>query len=305
VGILAVTAVASCSSKGDPPAAQPGVAAGKVLELSGTVTATRGSAVRTLATGGEISADDVIDTSADGRVVILVSHNNARWDLGPNKHSKVSESIAWTAAKQDRPATAVIEESGTAGRHAEKTAATTDTTTAEPRQMIQDPGDGFQTKSTKAPEPSRAPAVPSAQPMPPADQKMEAPKDATKEATNDAREEATRSSGRPSDNAGADLEVGRRKADLDSESIDPVRELQREIREMFARDRVAMRACFDAAMPPVLVQIMITNGVYTITTVDRAATTESRACLAKIAKSLSSPMKIEKTVSIKYTLNKN
>ncbi len=39
VGILAVTAAAACSSKGDAPAAQPGVAAGKVVELTGTVTA--------------------------------------------------------------------------------------------------------------------------------------------------------------------------------------------------------------------------------------------------------------------------
>jgi len=142
--ILAVSAAAACGSKEDAPAATPGAPVGKVLEIDGTVTATRGTAVRTLTTGGEISTDDEIATAADGRVVILIAHNNARWDLGPNRTSRVNESLAWTAAKQAGPAAVVKEETSTAGRHAEKTAATTATTTSaeneRAKEEARDPG---------------------------------------------------------------------------------------------------------------------------------------------------------------------
>jgi len=138
VGILALSATAACGSKEDAPAAVPGAPAGKVVDLAGTVTATRGDQVRTLAPGGEVSADDVIGTSADGRVAIVLDHNNARWDLGPNRTVKVGESLAWTAAKQAGPAAVVKEETSTAGRHAEKTAATTTTTTDMKRDRNED-----------------------------------------------------------------------------------------------------------------------------------------------------------------------
>src|SRR3954469_15995055 len=93
LGVLAASAVAACGGGGSKaPEVQPGVTAGKVVEATGAVTATRGTAKRTLQAGAAISGDDVIETGADGRVTIMLAHNNAIWDLGPNKHGKVADS---------------------------------------------------------------------------------------------------------------------------------------------------------------------------------------------------------------------
>jgi len=347
VGILAVTAAAACSSKGEAPAAQPGVAAGKVLELTGTVTATRGTQVRTLAAGGEISSDDVIDTAAESRVVILVAHNNARWDLGPNKHGKVGESLAWTAAKQDRPAAAVIEESSTAGAHAEKTAATTGTTTAEPTKERAEPKPADKGAASRAPEPApiddlqtkgdnagpgaAAPAagLPSPPPPPPPPppraepqrrkaETASAPRPLAQAMQNEesktpapieVQEQLKKGSiaGAP-ENTIAPRDVGATRtggAGAGSGSaVDPVRQLQREIHGTFTKGRTAMRACFEPTAPNVMIQITVTKGIYTITTVDRAATDKARACLATIAKGLSSTTKLDKPVYITLTLVK-
>lgn len=131
LGILAVSATAACKDAGDAPTVQPGVAAGKVLDLEGTVTATRGGTTRTLAKGSEVSGDDEIATAADGAVTIVLAHNNARWDLNANKRGKVGDSDAWTMAKQTGPVASVDEVTTAAGRHAEKTASTTGTTSEQ------------------------------------------------------------------------------------------------------------------------------------------------------------------------------
>lgn len=338
VGILAVTAAAACSSKGELPAAQPGVAAGKVVELTGTVTATRGTQVRTLAAGGEISSDDVIDTAAESRVVILVAHNNARWDLGPNKHGKVDESLAWTAAKQERPATAVIEESSTAGAHAEKTAATTGTTTAEATKERAEPKSADKAAASPAaddmqvkggtPEPTaEAPTAPPPAPPPRAEpqrRKVEtssAPRPLAQPMTPPMRDENSKTpapievqeelkkdsiSRSPEKNV-APRDPGASKSGGGAGSgsvVDPVRQLQQEIRGTFTKDRITMRACFEPTAPNVMIKITVTKGVYAITTEDRAATDKARACLATIAKGLSSTTKLDKPVYIVLTLAK-
>ncbi len=339
VGILAVTAAAACSSKGDAPALQPGVSAGKVLELTGTVTATRGTEVRTLAAGGEISSDDVIDTAAGSRVVILVAHNNARWDLGPNKHGKVGESLAWTAAKQDRPVTAVIEESSTAGAHAEKTAATTGTTTAEaPRTaMAEQAAKPSSDKAAAAPAVVQGTAAPVTAATPPSIETTTPPspplrtepprRKATPHPTpattttppplRSVREEAAdQKATAPANITGAKLPVpdgsggagmtvpggeGGAKGSADA----PVREQIRQgIREQFAKGRVEMRACFEPTVANVLIRIAVTNGVYTIAIVDRAATPKARACLASIAKRLGTTTKHDEPVYVKLTLKR-
>ena len=71
VGLLAVTATSSCSDSGDTVKVAPGASAGNVIEASGEVAAVRGGVTRKLAVGGEVFADDVIDT-ANGSVLILV-----------------------------------------------------------------------------------------------------------------------------------------------------------------------------------------------------------------------------------------
>ena len=93
-------AIPACKGGGsDAPAVQDGVAVGKVVEVTRKVTATRGGQTRTLDARSEVSGDDVVETAADGRVTIVLAHNNATWALGPGKKSKVSESPAWALAK--------------------------------------------------------------------------------------------------------------------------------------------------------------------------------------------------------------
>lgn len=124
VGLLVISAASACGGGGsDAPAVEPGKAVGKVLEVTGKVTATRGTTTRDLDASSTVSGDDVITTAGDGRVSILLAHNNAKWDLGPNKHEQVSTSMAWQLAKVDAPAAKVDENTTAAGRHAERAAA--------------------------------------------------------------------------------------------------------------------------------------------------------------------------------------
>lgn len=95
--------------------------AGRVLEVSGAVTV----AGKPLANGDTVLADAVVDTGADGNVVIELLHNNARWQLGPNKHVRVNESLAWKEPKRTAPVAQVEQDTASAGRPAERTAVDT------------------------------------------------------------------------------------------------------------------------------------------------------------------------------------
>lgn len=133
VGVLALSTASACKGKSDAPAVQPGVAVGTVVEATGEVSATRGAAKRSLAAGQEISGDDVIETGASSNVRIVLAHNNATWELGPNKKQLVSESLAWKQPKQDSPAAKVDEATLAAGRHAERETVTTTNTAPAPQ----------------------------------------------------------------------------------------------------------------------------------------------------------------------------
>ncbi len=334
LGILAVSAVASCGSKEAAPAATPGAPAGKVLELTGTVTATRGSEVRTLIQGGEISADDVIDTAAESRVVILVAHNNARWDLGPSRKSKVGESLAWTAAKQVGPAAVVKEETSTAGRHAEKTAATTTTTTGasdEPNVQPVPPVAAVASAApVEAPTAGAAPSEPrkmaDLKPRPPA--KMAGPGASTpppppadpaaafggpdetvaNQVTNQNTKVVTESSRKvdpkvvqDKDDDGPDLQTkGTTTKPAERSGGDgvstlgaarPTSPLELEIRETMRTKRAALQVCLGTDLTRLVLRVAVTDGAYTITTSDAKATAATRACLAKVAKTLKATAK--------------
>jgi hypothetical protein len=127
-GVLAVSAVASCKSKGDAPTVAANAPAGRVVELTGKVDATRNGATRALAMGAEVFADDQIATAADGTVTIELFHNNARWAVVSNKKSRVDASLAWGLDKQ-QASKAVEHNSAAAGRNAERSAADTSSTT--------------------------------------------------------------------------------------------------------------------------------------------------------------------------------
>lgn len=120
LSLVSIAAV-SCNKKQDAPAAQAGAPAGTVVDVQGSVTV----AGKPLAKGATVTADDVVETGADGHVRIVLAHNNATWDLGPNKHEKVSASLAWTLAKVDTPAKPVDQDTSSAGRPAERSAADT------------------------------------------------------------------------------------------------------------------------------------------------------------------------------------
>ncbi len=146
--VLAISVVA-CGNKEEPAPAQqqPAAAdtAGKVLEVDGKATV-KG---KQLAVGDTLNADDLVETGADGRVVIELTHNLAHWELGPNKSQKVSESIAWKLPRDEGNAKVVIQDMSAAGRPAERSAADT-------------------TESAPAPAPTNAPAqVAAATPPPP------------------------------------------------------------------------------------------------------------------------------------------
>ena len=133
--VFALLVAAACG--GDNGASQgvaTGVAAsaeaGKVRELGGKVTATRNGETRSLATGGAVSADDVIDTGTDGSVVIELAHNNALWSLESGIKARVDQSVAWGLGKQEA-AKPVEHATSSAGRHAGREAAATSITAAE------------------------------------------------------------------------------------------------------------------------------------------------------------------------------
>src|SRR3954454_587461 len=74
VGLLSLSAV-NCKSHDATVTAQPGVAAGSVVQVSGTVTLHHGDAARPLAKGDTVEGDDIVETGADGSVVIELAHN--------------------------------------------------------------------------------------------------------------------------------------------------------------------------------------------------------------------------------------
>lgn len=138
---LAILMVVACG--GDPkPEAPPSVAeAGKVVELTGKVTATREAATRTLALGYGVLPDDVITTAPESSIVIELAHNNARWSIEAGITSRVDASVAWTLPKQDA-APQIDHATSSAGRHADRQAANTAITAeadADEREKAPDP----------------------------------------------------------------------------------------------------------------------------------------------------------------------
>src|SRR5690349_2997829 len=129
LGVLSLSAVA-CKSGSDSPKSQPGVAAGKGIEVSGSVTVQHEGVARPLAKGDSVEGDDVVETGADGNVIVELAHNLARWELGPNKKSKVRESVAWGLAKKSGESGNVQHDTAAAGRPAERSAADTSVTAA-------------------------------------------------------------------------------------------------------------------------------------------------------------------------------
>jgi hypothetical protein len=302
VGLLAISAVSACKSGGsDAPAVQQGVTVGKVVEISGKVTATRGGESRTLDASSTVSGDDVIQTGGDGRVTILLAHNNAKWALGPNKQEKVSGSMAWQLAKADSPAAAVDETTTAAGRHAERQAATGEAESAGRTRTVESAkarADEAPAAPAAAPAPVTAPApgggapppeavAPPPPPPPPAD--MPAP-------PRPERAKATASKGAaPPKSVRAPSEIddlleggggGNRRAPSspsgggDGDGVDGLAQM----RAALQRENPALRACVTASGHASLkLKIHVVRGKTEIAIVDVTGTDADRACFAKVA----------------------
>jgi hypothetical protein len=123
LGLAAASIAAACSSSHDHgPTPVPGAPAGDVTEKAGDVRAIRAGEIRALDKGGVVSADDVIKTGDDGRVVIVLRHNHVAWAIGPGKEKQVSDSAAWSAAAGAAPEVETDDHSYAAGRHGERSA---------------------------------------------------------------------------------------------------------------------------------------------------------------------------------------
>jgi hypothetical protein len=102
-------------------------AAGKVIAIEGTVTASRpGEKARTLAFESPIFANDTVQTSTDGAVAIYLNHNHAIHDIGGNQSIAIEGSLAWKASTQSTSVfdpSVLYQGNGAAGANAEKRAA--------------------------------------------------------------------------------------------------------------------------------------------------------------------------------------
>jgi hypothetical protein len=135
IPLLAIALMAGAcggsDSGGGPPAED--VAAGRVVEVSGAVSAERpgaGGAVerRSLKLHDEVAGMDTIVTAADASVTIRLDHNGARWTLDGGQKKQLSTSAAWRAPKQGSAEALAGERddhTAAAGRHAEREAAET------------------------------------------------------------------------------------------------------------------------------------------------------------------------------------
>ncbi|HUS30388.1 MAG TPA: hypothetical protein VMZ53_17890 [Kofleriaceae bacterium] len=191
LGLLTLSAV-SCKSHDESQAkSQPGIAAGKVVEVTGSVTLHHGTETRPLAKGDVIDADDVVETGADGSAVIEVAHNNVNWEIGAGKKGTMRESLAWTEPKKDKAAKATEQDSAAAGRHAERSAADNSATAAERESAAEAPA----AEAPKA-EAAMAPPADTAAP-PPVAAPTAPPVTAAPAAGGGAKKQATRSAPPP------------------------------------------------------------------------------------------------------------
>jgi hypothetical protein len=311
VGLLVISGASACKGGGsDAPAVQPGKTVGKVVEITGKVTATRGTAVRDLDASSTVSGDDVITTAADGRVTILLEHNNAKWDLGPNKHEQVSTSMAWQLAKVDAPAGKVDETTTAAGRHAERAAANGESAAAPAatadRARAADEAPGGPPPTAQAPAAGEAmappppPPPPTAQPTtaapaaksprpvatskgsPPAPPRIAAPKP-TKDSAASASDPLAPSDA-PQSNRRSAVQIESAKApDLDKDKLADeggggVPPLQAAV----DKEHAALKACVVASGKDKLaIKVHFAKGVASIVLADGSAA--DKACVAKVA----------------------
>ncbi len=131
---LALTTVllVACSGKAKGPDPDDDKADGKVLEVTGEVTAQRRGSdeVRKLAASAEVFGDDTVVTGADSSVKIELAHNQAVLSLGASMTRALYQTAAWRASsgKGSLFDEASGSQTAAAGRHAERQSADTPAT---------------------------------------------------------------------------------------------------------------------------------------------------------------------------------
>jgi len=158
-------AAAACGKQDASQEVAANAPAGTVTEVAGQVTV----AGKPLAVGATVNAEDEISTGADGRFAVVLAHNHATWQLGPNHKGKARDSIAWGMAIVQGSAAANSAVATSAGRNGERAAADTDVTAAAP--AAQAPAAAAVAQDEAAP----APGAPAPPPPPPAPAAAKAP----------------------------------------------------------------------------------------------------------------------------------
>lgn len=313
LGVLSVSSVVACKSSTDSAAkTQPGVAAGKVIEVKGTVTVKHGDASRPLAVGEAVEGDDTVSTGADGNVVIELAHNLVRWELGPNKTQKVNASIAWKAAKSTGPAADVEQDTAAAGRPAERSAVGTTVTegeegappAAEMAPAPAAPAAAPASDEEAAPAPAKrersrtrvrresaksadAPApAEEAPPPPPAEETVRTTRGATRGPTRGP----TRGGGTASASADASASVGGGGAGVTPPAAPaPVMAKQAPAAStLVAQKQPALKACLGSHVEPVTLLVTVTGGAASVKLTSKASISAALdACVKKVIKTIS------------------
>ena len=254
VAVLAVSALASCGDSSDAPRVAASAPAGKVVELTGKVDATRSGKTRPLAMGAEVYADDQIATAADATVTIELFHNNARWAVTSNKQARVDTSLAWGLDKQQ--ATAATEHnSAAAGREAERRAAETRATADEGQR-----GDDELPQSEA--QPTKQKAAPPPPPPPPAKPKRDRAADEKSIGGVGTKGRATGAG------AGPKLEVA----------------ASSQLSTLVGSKRAELKACLEAdAALPITIFVRVDKGKVVVTGKPSA---KARTCMQKVIEKL-------------------
>jgi hypothetical protein len=159
LGVLSLAAVA-CKSNTELVKVEPGATAGKVIEVSGTVTAYVSGEVRTagrkLAVGDIVTAGETIDTGTDGRISFELSHNLVRVDLGPNVQKRLPQTLGWNEPRRNENAKPTDQDTSAAGRPAERSAADTGAT-AKAREREEGAPKGGEAATAMPPSAAQAP----------------------------------------------------------------------------------------------------------------------------------------------------
>ena len=280
-GVLAVSALSCKGSKDDAPAVAVSAPAGKVVEITGKVEATRAGKTRELVIASEVFADDQIATADNATVTIELFHNNARWAVVSNKKARVDASLAWGLDKQQ--ATKSVEHSSAAaGRNAERSAADTSATAEERSKNVAPPAvESVPTPTAAAPggPPADMPVQPPPPPPPPP--KVERQRAEPKLDRSAPKAPLSTRGGSPADkdgvSAGAPLDLAR-----DNEADDSA-----QIKKLVDAQRAELKKCLAPEASKVAITVRVVKGKVTVTLSGSGNLTDKvRACAETVVAKL-------------------